>query len=393
MENMSGFVLALNFQAQAAEQASSGGLNPLITAAVFLFMLVILVFVHELGHLLVALWMGIDVDEFGIGIPPRACTLFVHRGVKYTLNWVPLGGFVRFSGEGDNAVYGTGSLGAAPPWRRIPVLVAGPLMNLLLAMVIFGVVFAFVGFPTPGGQHIATIYPGTPAAEAGFQEGDVLVELAGQDVLQLDAISSTARANEGQPIEAVVLREGQETSLTVTPGPWEATAEDGSAISSEVGFGFSYFPEREYVAVNPFRALVLGVTSTFETLGLMIYGLTQMIGGLLGTNEPPPGGIAGPVGIARATGEVLESGGLLGFWNWMALLSINLFLLNLLPIPALDGSHIVFAVLEWVRGKKVPPEKEALVHGIGFATLMGLILLISISDIWNAIQGQPVLGQ
>jgi regulator of sigma E protease len=162
-----------------------------------------------------------------------------------------------------------------------------------------------------------------------------------------------------------------------------------------MGFGFGYMPDVEEVKTsNPFVALWAGVLHTWNVLGLMLNGLGQMIGGLVGANEPPPGGIAGPVGIARATGEVIDAGGFSGFWNWMAIISLNLFVLNLLPIPALDGSHIVFSLLEWVRGgKKIPPEKEAMVHAIGFATLMGLIVLVSVSDVWNAINGVPVIGQ
>src|SRR5690349_12304089 len=126
----------------------------LVNIAAFIFMLVILVFVHELGHFVVALRMGIKVEEFGIGYPPRALTLFERNGVKYTLNWLPLGGFVRFGGEGDNALYGVGSLAQAPPWRKIPVMLAGPLMNLFLAMVILAGLFAAYGEPT-GNQRLS----------------------------------------------------------------------------------------------------------------------------------------------------------------------------------------------------------------------------------------------
>ncbi|NJK78932.1 MAG: site-2 protease family protein [Chloroflexaceae bacterium] len=386
------FPVLMDVQAQVAEQA--GGLNPLVGILAFLVMLVILVFVHELGHLLVALWVGVRAEEFGIGYPPRMLTLFEHRGVKYTLNWLPLGGFVRFAGEGDDSLYGTGSLAEAPPWRKIPVMAAGPLMNLILAVIIFAILFGVNGYPALRGQLIADVYPGTPAAEAGFVEGDVLLELDGQPMNdRFTGITAIAAENAGQPVAAVVRRDGTETTLTVVPGPLEITRDDGTVQRMDVGLGFSYGPDIELQQLNPFQAVGVAFVHTFELVGAMINGLGQMIGGLFGANDPPPGGIAGPVGIARATGEVINTAGVSGFWNWTAILSINLFLLNLLPIPALDGSHIVFSLIEWVRGKKVPPEKEALVHGIGFATLMGLILLISVSDVWNAINGVPVLGQ
>ena len=136
-----------------------------VTVVAFLLMLGLLVLVHELGHFLTAIWLGIKVDEFGIGYPPRAVTIFERNGVKYTLNWLPIGGFVRFGGEGET-LYGVGSLSAAAPWKKILVLVAGPLMNLALAFVIFGALFAVNGVPADGAK-LDKVYAGTPAATAG----------------------------------------------------------------------------------------------------------------------------------------------------------------------------------------------------------------------------------
>src|SRR5690349_12955700 len=133
-----------------------------VTLVAFLLMLGLLVLVHELGHFLTAVWLGIKVDEFGIGYPPRAVTLFERNGVKYTLNWLPIGGFVRFGGEGET-LYGVGSLASAAPWKKILVLVAGPLMNLVLAFVIFGSLFAVNGVPADGAK-LDKVYAGTPAA-------------------------------------------------------------------------------------------------------------------------------------------------------------------------------------------------------------------------------------
>ncbi|GAB4436186.1 MAG: M50 family metallopeptidase [Chloroflexi bacterium OHK40] len=380
---------------QAAEQ--SGG-NWLVTVVVFLLMLGLLVVVHELGHFLVARWAGIKVEEFGVGYPPRALTLFEHDGVKYTLNWLPLGGFVRFAQGSDGVgetLYGAGgSLAAATPWRKIAVMVAGPLMNLLLAMVIFAILFATLGIPTPtGGQEISQVFPDTPAAAAGFQPGDELISLDERPVTDTAVIGDVARENLGRPVPAVVRRDGRELTLTVTPGPW--TSPDGDRYES--GFGFSYGPKVEQVQAGPLQAVVSGVTYSLDLTGRMVRALAGLPASILGLFSPAPspdGEPIGPVGIARATGEVIQQpGGFAAFWNLTAVLSLNLFLLNLLPIPALDGSHIIFALVEWIRGgKKVPPEKEALVHAIGFAALMGLMLLITVNDVINAFRGTPVLG-
>lgn len=379
---------------QAAEQ--QGG-NPLIAIIAFLLMLGLLVVVHELGHFLTALWMGIKVEEFGVGFPPRALVLHERNGVKYTLNWLPLGGFVRFAssdGAGD-ALYGAGgSLAAAPPWRKIAVMVAGPLMNLLLAMLIFAILFMTMGIPTPTGRQVLSqVYAETPAAQAGMQSGDLLVRLDGRPAETAEVISETARANPGQPIEAVVLRDDQELTLTIIPGPW--TSPEGNNIP--VGFGFSYGPEVETIRSDPLTSIWRGVTYSVELTGRMLEALAGLPASLLGLFTPtssPNGEPIGPVGIARATGEVIQQpGGFVAFWNLTAILSLNLFLLNLLPIPALDGSHIIFSLVEWLRGgKKVPPEKEAMVHAIGFMALMGLMLLITVNDVINAVRGTPVLG-
>ncbi len=379
---------------QTAEQ--SGG-NPLIAIGAFLLMLGLLVVIHELGHFLTAVWLGIKVDEFGIGFPPRALTLFERNGVKYTLNWLPLGGFVRFAQNGDGAsdpLYGAGgTLAAAPPWRRIIVMVAGPLMNLLLAMLIFAVLFGALGVPTPTGQAISQVFPNTPAEQAGFRPGDELRALDGRSVEDPAVIGQVARANPGRPVTATVLRDGEEVTLVVVPGPW--TSPEGKSFES--GFGFSYGPRLEQVRVGPLAAAWRGVTYSLELTGRMVQALAGLPASILGLFSPEPspdGGPIGPVGIARATGEVIQQpGGFAAFWNLAAVLSLNLFLLNLLPIPALDGSHIIFALVEWLRGgKKVPPEKEALVHAIGFAALMGLMVLITVNDVLNAIRGLPVLG-
>ncbi|KAB8140527.1 site-2 protease family protein [Chloroflexia bacterium SDU3-3] len=356
-------------------------------------MLAVLVLVHELGHFLTARWLGIAVDEFGIGFPPRAKVLFEHKGVQYTLNWLPIGGFVRFGGDGESLYGAGGSLAAAAPWKKILVLLAGPLMNLLLTYLIYcGLMFAN-GVPHQlGGITLDGVVAGTPAARAGFQAGDSVIAMNGQEIgTDINVIRSIAEQNTDTPISALVLRDGAEQTLTVTPGQW---TDPETKKVFESGFGFSYSSRVEYLPVSPFGALVVGAQQTGTTLQSFVAAIGKLVGGLVGHNEPVPGGFTGVVGMARGTGEVIEKHGATGFWEWMALISLNLFLFNLLPIPALDGSHILFSLVELARrGKKIPPEKEALVHAVGFAMLMGLMVVVTISDVANWIGGGSVLGQ
>lgn len=360
----------------------------LVTAVAFILMLGLLVFVHELGHFLPAVRMGIKVEEFGFGYPPRMLTMFERNGVQYTLNWLPLGGFVRFAGE-DDGIAGVGGLANAAPWRRIVVLIAGPLMNLLLAMVIFASMFLANGVPTVIQARVTNVYPATPAAAAGLKPDDLLMRLNDQPINDSTTVSQVARQSVGKPVTALVQRGEEQLTLTVTPGPW--TTAEGNEI---IGLGISYEPVTENRPAGILTAIQRGVTHTLALVGLLVDGLVQLVRSLFDSSvAAPAGGVAGPIGIARGTGEIIQQQGAIGFWSWTAVLSINLFLFNLLPIPALDGSRILFALLELVRrGKRVPPEKEALVHAVGFAMLMCLMVLISFSDIINAISGRSVLS-
>jgi regulator of sigma E protease len=395
MEGGVRFSLYMTGMESVVQQLLSSAANVIVTAGAFLLMLSLLVIVHELGHLWVGLRMGITVEEFGLGYPPRAATLFTHRGIRYTLNWLPLGGFVRFAGmDGtQETLYGTGSLAAAPPWRKIPVMLAGPLMNFLLAIVIFGLIFSINGRPVvQPGLSISAVYPATPAEAAGISAGDVLLQIDGTVITAGSDIGVIARSNAGRPLEIVIERDGAQQTLTLTPGPW--TAPDGAAVA--VGYGFSYGSYVVNEAVSFPAAMVAGVQQSIDLTGQMFAGLAQLpaaVAGMFSNSSEAAAEPLGPIGIARATGEVIQQpGGMLAFWNLTALLSLNLFILNLLPIPALDGSHILFSLVEWARGKKLPPEKEAFVHAMGFMALMGLMVLITVNDVINAVSGTPIFG-
>lgn len=344
----------------------------------------ILVFWHELGHFLAALWMKVKVEEFGFGYPPRMATLFERKGIKFTLNWLPLGGFVRMAGE-ESGFDAEGSLPSKRPYQRAIVLLAGPLMNLILAPILYAIVFsAGVAYPL-GKVEISAIAPGSPAALAGLQTGDQFVLVGDKRPTTTDDVRETILQYRGRAMPITVMRGEQTLSLSITPRTPAATpAGEGAA-----GIGI----QRALVTASSFgQALTMGVQRTGEVVILMTTGLGQLVRNVIAPapDAAPMGGVAGPVGIARITGELARQG-LLPLIELTAFLSLNFFIINLLPLPALDGGRLVFVILEAIRrGKRIPPEREAIVHLIGMAGLLALMLVISYFDLAAWWSGAPL---
>lgn len=353
-----------------------------------------LVFIHELGHFLTAIRMGIKVEEFGFGYPPRMMTLFHWRGVPVTLNWLPLGGFVRMAGEEGN--FDTeGSLAAAPPWKKIPVMAAGAFMNILAAIVIFGAVSMYDPL---GAVTIRNVAPNSPAEAADLRSGDVIRAVDGTPVESTIVLRELISQRQGQTTQLDIQRQDEQSGdttffVTVVPRTAEQAGPGGGLLGVGIDVPSDKMTGSRFV-LNPFRALAYGVQNTFTIFFQMLAGLGILVGSLFGlTTTEIQGGVAGPVGIARMTGEVARTGGFVSYLNWTALISVNLALINLLPIPALDGSRIVFALVEWIRrGKRVSPEKEAMVHAFGMIALLGLMLLITFSDVRNIFLGRDPFG-
>jgi len=333
----------------------------------FVVMFSLLVFAHEFGHFAVAKLNGVHVEEFGFGYPPRLLTLGTWRGTLISLNWLPVGGFVRMS-EDDPSV--EGSLASKGRMARALVYVAGALMNVLLAVVLYSVTF-MVGtlVPVEGpGAGIYVVAVQSPAEQAGFRPGDTIVSINGQTIQDVQQAVELTRANVGKPIEVVLRRNGELLPpVTVTPRVEPPPNEGPLGVSLDLPLAKQAYPV--------WQAVPMGIRATWNGVRGIFVGIRAII------RKQIPLEVSGPVGIYRTTAEVAKTG-ISQLMEFAAFLSLNLFLVNLLPLPALDGGRLIFVLLEWVRGgRKVPPKREALVHLVGMVILLSLMAVVTYFDI------------
>ncbi len=348
----------------------------------------ILILVHELGHFVAARIVGIRVEEFGMGLPPRLWGYKAKSGVIFSLNWIPFGGFVKMYGQDDmrpdgGAAYGDDSFVSKTAPQRAFVLVAGVVMNLLLAILIFMVIAIGQGRPGPDSQVlIRDVLPDTPAAMAGWQPNDRIVSVAGQRITSADTLKALTESYVGRAMPVTVERGGQQVETFVTPraNPPQDQGRAGVTLTSRA----------IYERVPLWSAPLEGVRGAWEAITLQIDGLRQLVTGRVGANA-----VAGPIGMGQITGEIVQRS-TLPLWvtlgNLAALLSLNLFILNLLPIPALDGGRLVFVVLEMLRGgRKIAPEREGMVHFVGLMVLLALMFVIGFQDIMRLVRGESFI--
>jgi regulator of sigma E protease len=374
-------------------------MDTLTTIVVFIGILVVLVLVHETGHFVAAKRAGITVEEFGIGFPPRAAS-FTWHGTRYSLNWIPLGGFVRMLGEDgdielkrlrdqgmtepeiDRALHG--AFNRKPIAIRVAVLLAGVLMNFILAAALFAVAFSL---PIPVGEGpltVTDIQPDSPAEEA-LEVGDVIIGADGRTFELSGDLTDYIADRGGRIVELQVRRDGTVIDVPVTP----RIVSDADRSRGIGPIGFGYEPDRvvEHPSAvdDPLQAVGQGVDTAWTLAVQIPGGLADAVGGLLGLNNRAPDA-RGPIGIAQETGRVLEAP-LVSQLFFVGLLSVNLAVLNVLPFPPLDGGRIAVTLIEGVRRRKLPAEREALIYLTGFAVLIALVILISIQDIQRLFTG------
>lgn len=371
----------------------------LLGAIVGLLILTILVVIHELGHAIVAKRNGVEVEEFGIGFPPLAHTFGKVKGTLVTLNWLPLGGFCKMKGESDDAK-GKGTYGAASFWSKTKILLAGVTMNFIAACVLF-TILAFWGIPkiTPnqfaiasdnhGKKGIVAVYgvsKDSAADKAGIKEGDEIVRVAGVDTEISSQVPEITKRNAGKTIEVVVRRDGKEQTL------YADIAKDDNGQGR---LGISTGQKQSGTIKATWSAPLVGIVNAAQFFWLTICGLVGIIGNLfvgiyqLIVGSPSAStelaaasnGVSGPIGIL---GQIFPSAvfaGPLMLLYISGVVSVSLAVMNLLPIPGLDGGRLYLTAWYRLRKKKLTKEREEQIVGRGMMFLFGLIILITVVDI------------
>lgn len=350
----------------------------LVTVASFLVVMSILVFVHELGHFLVAKRNKIIVEEFAFGYPPRLVKLGERNGTVYAINAIPFGGYVKLRGEEDPT--DPGSFAAASKRARTATLLAGVGMNFVLAVILFAAVTLITGMPDAArpGALIKEVVPGTPAALAGLLEGDRIIKADETAIAAPTDLQRYTRTHLGQPIVYTIARAEQILALTITPRADPPPGQGALGVSIGTAIRPATLPEAAWAGVRGTGEVVI---MTFLVPATLI-------------REGRPisdAGFMGPVGIAVTTGDVVRSAAarqtIEPVLVFVALLSAALGITNLLPIPGLDGGRLVFVLLEAVRGRRVEPAQEGLVHLVGLGLLLLLVSVLTIREVSSLVSG------
>lgn len=343
----------------------------------FVGVLASLIILHELGHFLAAKLFGIEIEEFGIGFPPRLTKLFEFKGTEYTLNWIPLGGFVRPKGENDPEV--EGGLAAANPWVRIGVLISGPLMNLLVAVIIYGVIFAQLGMPDASTVQILEVAPESPAEEAGLLAGDVIQRINETEVKNSAYLREEIYANLGEPISIIVERNDQVQELSLTP------REDPPENQGAIGIVMTN-PRME---ISWFQALPMGAAATYQHSLAVLRLPAMLIQGGEASEAARPVGYKGMFDIyegARDQQLLPGTSSQVNVLLFITAITVSLGVLNMFPIPALDGGRILLILPELLFQKRVSQQVQNIVNAVGFISLLILLVYINVLDFTAPVQ-------
>jgi regulator of sigma E protease len=371
--------------------------NPgfLLTVLAFVAVIGPLVFVHELGHYLVGRWCGVKAEAFSIGFGPELAAWVDRRGTRWRIGALPLGGYVRFKGDMNAASQAdpawlllpaaerAESFPAKPLWQRAAIVAAGPAINFIFALLILAA-FAFAHGESRTPAVAGQVQPGSAAAAAGIQSGDRIVSLNGREMATFDDIRLYAQIRPGEPVAILIERAGRSIEKHGHVG----------AVQERDGFGNSYRIGRLGIApgepvVKPvplWRAPLVAIKQTGQIVRTMVETLGQILGGGRSVKE-----LGGPLKIAEVSGQAATLG-IESFVFFMALISINLGFINLLPIPMLDGGHLLFYGVEAVQRRPVSPRVQEWAYRSGLAVLLAMMMLVTFNDLssfglWERLSG------
>jgi regulator of sigma E protease len=356
--------------------------GPVVTVVAFVVALGILVFVHELGHFAVAKRLGVKVLRFSIGFGP---VLWARRRgeTEYALSALPLGGYVKMLGEEDDdeaAADPARAFSTQATRRRAAIVFAGPAMNFLFAFLVYAVLFVAVGAEIPSNEpRIGGVASGSPADHAGLQVADRVTAVDGKPVATWEELARSVRESGGKPVTVTVDRNGTSQTFPITPMERSAPSRFGEDAGKMWVIGIE--ASHDWQAVSPPRAIVMAGQQTALATGVVVQGLALMLQGRVSPRE-----LGGPIAIARAAGEQARAGGRY-FLSMLAFLSINLGVLNLLPVPALDGGHLAFFAVEGLLGRPLKPRARELAQQVGVLLLLSLMVFVFYNDIHRLVQG------
>ena len=357
---------------------------------IFLVVLSILIIVHELGHFIMARRAGILVEEFGFGLPPRIWGKKIGETL-YSINLLPFGGFVKLHGESsqETITKPKRAFFARGKKTRVSVIVAGVIMNFLLAIVAFSVVYSFSGIPRQTERvKVVDVSAESPAQIAGLLVGDVITKVGDETIESTREFIEITDENAGKRMVVEIRREteGEEPSKKITVTPRESPPEGEGPLGVTISATEVYYPP---FYLRPFYGIYYGFGEAFFWGKTVVVGLFNIFSDLFAGEAPKD--LSGPVGIFAVTSEAAAVGAL-ALINFVGILSVNLAILNILPFPALDGGRLLFIVIETIAGKRVAPRIEGIIHTIGMLILLLLIFAITAKDIKLLIQTGSLTG-
>lgn len=355
----------------------------ILTFIAFVIVLGVIIFVHELGHFIAAKLVGIRVETFSLGFPPKMISRKIGE-TEYVLSWVPLGGYVKMAGMIDESLDDKPLTGASWEFmsktygQKVLVITAGVLMNFLLGVLVYFLLTWRVGVPEVSSEPVVGyVIDGYPAAEAGIQTGDRIIAVGGDSITTWEALTGAIHPRAGDTLTVVWQRGGEVLLAHIVPIGVETSPGGDASMSGRIGIG----PQQEFREVGVIGAAVNGVKLTGFIIVKSLEVLKMLIVGQANIDE-----LAGPVAIAQYSGQMIRSG-FVDFLSLIAYVSISIGLLNILPFPVLDGGHLIFISVEAVRGKPISSKVKLNIQKVGMALILAFFLIVTYNDILRILFG------